>query len=38
VLNQRGRRHQAQAALVEISNWFTEGFDTDDLTEAKGFA
>ena len=29
------RREEARAMLVEIYNWFTEGFDTADLIDAK---
>lgn len=32
---QRGKRHKAHQMLSEIYNWFTEGFDTKDLQEAK---
>ena len=37
---QRGRtlsagRHEARAMLADIYNWFTEGFDTADLKDAK---
>ena len=32
---QRGKQHEAHRMLSEIYNWFTEGFDTVDLTEAK---
>ena len=32
---QQGKRQEAQALLAEIYNWFTEGFDTKDLQEAK---
>jgi len=32
---QQGKRHEAHATLAEIYNWFTEGFDTKDLQEAK---
>ena len=28
----------ARAMLVEINNWFTEGFDTVDLKDAKAAA
>jgi len=35
VLARQGRRDEALAALAEIYNWFTEGFDTADLKEAK---
>jgi adenylate cyclase len=30
-----GRRHEARTMLGEIYNWFTEGFDTADLKDAK---
>jgi class 3 adenylate cyclase/tetratricopeptide (TPR) repeat protein len=30
-----GRRGEARTMLAEIYNWFTEGFDTADLKEAK---
>jgi hypothetical protein len=30
-----GRRDEARAMLDEIYNWFTEGFDTADLKDAK---
>jgi predicted ATPase/class 3 adenylate cyclase len=33
---QQGKRHEAQQLLAEIYGWFTEGFDTADLQEAKG--
>jgi predicted ATPase len=32
---QRGKKKQAHERLAEIYNWFTEGFDTADLQEAK---
>jgi predicted ATPase len=32
---QQGRRHEAHNRLSAIYNWFTEGFDTKDLQEAK---
>jgi predicted ATPase len=32
---QQGRRDEADALLAPIYNWFTEGFDTADLQEAK---
>ena len=35
LLNQTGRRDEARAMLAEIYNWFTEGFDTADLKDAK---
>jgi predicted ATPase len=31
----RGRRDEARAMLAEIYNWFTEGFGTADLKDAK---
>jgi len=35
LLNAHGRRDEARAMLAEIYGWFTEGFDTSDLKEAK---
>jgi len=35
LLAQRGRRDDARAMLAEIYGWFTEGFDTADLKDAK---
>ena len=32
---QKGKREEARQMLAEIYNWFTEGFDTKDLREAK---
>jgi predicted ATPase len=32
---QQGRRSEARTRLAEIYGWFTEGFDTADLQEAK---
>jgi DNA-binding winged helix-turn-helix (wHTH) protein/predicted ATPase len=32
---QQGKKKQAHKMLAEIYNWFTEGFDTADLQEAK---
>ena len=34
-LNSRGRSVEAQTLLAEIYGWFTEGFDTPALSEAK---
>jgi hypothetical protein len=34
-LAKQGRRDEARAMLTEIYNWFTEGFDTADLKDAK---
>jgi class 3 adenylate cyclase/predicted ATPase len=31
----QGRRAEARALLAPVYNWFTEGFDTQDLKEAK---
>jgi hypothetical protein len=31
----QGKRDKARAMLAEIYNWFTEGFDTADLKDAK---
>jgi predicted ATPase/class 3 adenylate cyclase len=31
----QGRRDEGRAMLAEIYNWFTEGFDTADLKDAK---
>jgi predicted ATPase len=31
----QGKRTEARARLAEVYNWFTEGFDTADLQEAK---
>ena len=30
-----GKRNDARQLLAEIYGWFTEGFDTADLQEAK---
>jgi len=35
LLASQGRRDEARAMLAEIYGWFTEGFDTRDLKEAK---
>jgi predicted ATPase len=35
LLNTQGRRDDARAMLANIYNWFTEGFDTTDLKDAK---
>jgi predicted ATPase len=32
---QQGKQHEARNTLSEIYGWFTEGFDTADLQEAK---
>ena len=31
----RGKREEARQMLADIYGWFTEGFDTLDLKEAK---
>ncbi len=36
LLADQGQRAEAHTMLAEIYNWFTEGFDTADLKEAKG--
>jgi predicted ATPase len=33
--HRQGRHAEALALLTEVYNWFTEGFDTADLREAK---
>jgi len=33
---QQGKPHEAHNILSEIYGWFTEGFDTKDLQEARG--
>jgi hypothetical protein len=35
LLFREGRVPQARALVSKIYNWFTEGFDTADLKEAK---
>ena len=32
---QQGKKKEARRMLAEIYGWFTEGFDTKDLQEAK---
>ena len=32
---QRSKKVQARQLITEIYDWFTEGFDTKDLQEAK---
>jgi predicted ATPase len=32
---QRGKRAEARELLAPVYGWFTEGFDTADLQEAK---
>ena len=31
----QGRRDEGRTMLAEVYNWFTEGFDTADLIDAK---
>jgi predicted ATPase len=33
--HRQGKRHEARTLLAEVYGWFTEGFDTRDLQEAK---
>ena len=33
--SEKGKRTKAKKLLAEVYNWFTEGFDTPDLIEAK---
>ena len=35
LLAKQGKREEARAMLEDIYNWFTEGFDTADLRDAK---
>ncbi|HZY58201.1 MAG TPA: AAA family ATPase [Candidatus Binataceae bacterium] len=35
MLAKQGRREEARSMLAEIYGWFTEGFDTPDLKDAK---
>jgi predicted ATPase len=35
LLTSQGKREEARGMLAEIYNWFTEGFDTKDLKDAK---
>jgi hypothetical protein len=35
LLHDQGRRDEPRTILTEIYGWFTEGFDTADLKEAK---
>ena len=35
LLDKQGERAEGRAMLAEIYNWFTEGFDTADLKDAK---
>ena len=35
LLHQQGKKEEARRMLAEIYHWFTEGFDTPDLKDAK---
>src|SRR5260370_32483547 len=35
LLVKQGKRDEARTMLADIYNWFTEGFDTADLKDAK---
>ena len=35
LLSKQGKRDEARTMLAEIYNWFTEGYDTKDLKDAK---
>jgi hypothetical protein len=35
MLAKQGRREKTRTTLAEIYGWFTEGFDTADLKDAK---
>ncbi|HYL60447.1 MAG TPA: hypothetical protein VEU51_16385 [Candidatus Acidoferrales bacterium] len=35
LLDKQGRRNEARTMLADVYNWFTEGFDTADLKDAK---
>jgi predicted ATPase/class 3 adenylate cyclase len=35
LFDKQGKRDEARAMLADIYNWFTEGFDTADLKDAK---
>jgi predicted ATPase len=35
LLNKQDKRDEARAMLAEVYGWFTEGFDTADLKDAK---
>jgi len=35
LLTSQGRGDEARTMLAEISDWFTEGFDSADLKDAK---
>jgi hypothetical protein len=35
LLQAQGRRDEARTALLDLYRWFTEGWDTPDLTDAR---
>ena len=35
LLQRQGKKEEAHQMLAEIYGWFTEGFDTADLKEAR---
>ncbi len=35
LLDKQGKRDEARTMLADIYSWFTEGFDTRDLKDAK---
>ena len=35
LFKEQAKTHEARAMLAEVYGWFTEGFDTPDLKEAK---
>ena len=35
LLDSQGKRDEARTMLAEIYGWFTEGFETADLKDAK---
>jgi hypothetical protein len=35
LLQKQGKKDEARRMLAEIYGWFTEGFDTADLKDAK---
>jgi predicted ATPase len=35
LMRDSGKREEARTMLADIYNWFTEGFDTADLIDAK---
>ena len=35
MLDEQGKHDEAQSLLAPVYGWFTEGFDTPDLKDAK---